>query len=287
MKILNKSIVTLTIMLGVFISCNAQVKNAKTEIVKIYGNCGMCEKNIETAAFVKKEAVADWDVDSKMATITYDSTNTTLDEVLKRIAYAGYDSDMFLAPDETYNNLHGCCQYERPKHALIHNADATDETVTVAPDTNVATEEVVAPNLMGDVYSNYFLLKDALTKDDWKTTSAKAKILVQSVSSVEVSKMNANQKEVWTKVVSNIKTISTRIFETNDLSIQRENFALLSEDIHQLLEVFKADGTIYYQHCPMYNDGKGAHWLSEESAIKNPYYGSAMLTCGSTKETLK
>jgi hypothetical protein len=37
----------------------------------------------------------------------------------------------------------------------------------------------------------------------------------------------------------------------------------------------------------MYNDGKGANWLSKESTIKNPYYGSQMLTCGKTVETIK
>jgi hypothetical protein len=28
------------------------------------------------------------------------------------------------------------------------------------------------------------------------------------------------------------------------------------------------------------------HWLSSEKAIKNPYYGSAMLTCGEVTETI-
>jgi len=44
---------------------------------------------------------------------------------------------------------------------------------------------------------------------------------------------------------------------------------------------------VYYQFCPMAIDNKGAYWLSEESDIKNPYFGDAMLTCGETKETLK
>jgi len=36
----------------------------------------------------------------------------------------------------------------------------------------------------------------------------------------------------------------------------------------------------------MYNNGKGANWLSKEEAVKNPYYGSQMLTCGSVQETI-
>ncbi|HCI58059.1 MAG TPA: mercury transporter, partial [Bacteroidetes bacterium] len=45
-----------TILLFSFSSCNAQIKNAKTETVKIYGNCEMCEKTIEAAGNVKKVA---------------------------------------------------------------------------------------------------------------------------------------------------------------------------------------------------------------------------------------
>src|SRR5688572_14522053 len=83
-----------------FASCAAQIKNVKTEEVKIYGNCGMCEQKIETAGSDKKTAVVDWNVDTKMAVIKYDSTKTTLDDILKRIAYVGYDSDVYRAPDE-------------------------------------------------------------------------------------------------------------------------------------------------------------------------------------------
>jgi hypothetical protein len=37
----------------------------------------------------------------------------------------------------------------------------------------------------------------------------------------------------------------------------------------------------------MANSGKGANWLSKENAIKNPYYGSSMLTCGKTVEIIE
>jgi hypothetical protein len=36
----------------------------------------------------------------------------------------------------------------------------------------------------------------------------------------------------------------------------------------------------------MYNDKKGAIWLSETKEIKNPYYGKKMLTCGNVKEEI-
>ena len=92
---------------------HAQIMNAKTDTVHIYGNCGMCETTIEKAALKKDVAQADWDRTTKMAVITYDAKKTNLDEVLKRIADAGYDNDAYRAPDAAYNKLHMCCQYER------------------------------------------------------------------------------------------------------------------------------------------------------------------------------
>lgn len=90
-----------------------QISNAVSDTVHIYGNCGMCESTIEKSAFVKGEAMADWDQETDMAVITFDSTKTTIDKVLKRIAEAGYDNALYTAPDKAYNKLPGCCQYER------------------------------------------------------------------------------------------------------------------------------------------------------------------------------
>ncbi|WPR72752.1 heavy-metal-associated domain-containing protein [Flavobacterium sp. NG2] len=118
MKSLRNMLMAMTVLLSVtFVS--AQIKNAKTETVKIYGNCGMCKKTIEKAATVKGVATVSWDVDTKMATLSYDSTKTNQDEILKRIANAGYDSDKFPATNAAYNQLPKCCQYDRAVKKVI------------------------------------------------------------------------------------------------------------------------------------------------------------------------
>lgn len=113
MKFLNKNLMMLGIASLMFTNCDAQVKNAKTETVIINGNCGMCKKTIEKAGNQSKIANVEWNKDTKIATLTFDSTQTNLDEILLRIANAGYDSETFTAPDDVYNNLHHCCQYQR------------------------------------------------------------------------------------------------------------------------------------------------------------------------------
>lgn len=111
MKSLKKIMIAVVVLLS--ISVNAQIKNKKTETVKISGNCEMCKKKIETAGSIKKVAAVEWDVNSKIAKLTYDSSKTNPDEILSRIAKAGYDSDKFLATEEQYKKLHTCCQYDR------------------------------------------------------------------------------------------------------------------------------------------------------------------------------
>ncbi len=94
-------------------SAQAQTSKMTTTTVHVYGNCGMCEKTIEGAAYKKGEAEADWNKTTKEAVITYDASKTTLDDVLKRIADSGYDNEKYRAPDKVYNKLHSCCKYER------------------------------------------------------------------------------------------------------------------------------------------------------------------------------
>lgn len=72
MKSISKVLIAITILLS-YTTCIAQIKNATNETVKIYGNCGMCEKTIEKAGNVKKVASVDWNQDTQMATISYDA----------------------------------------------------------------------------------------------------------------------------------------------------------------------------------------------------------------------
>jgi copper chaperone CopZ len=284
MNIISK-ISAATLLLFSFSSCNAQIKNAKTESVKIYGNCEMCEKTIETAGNIKKVASVDWNKDSKMATITYDSTKTNQDEILKLIALVGYDSDKFLAPDDVYNKLAGCCQYERINKKAIFQTELSKEHSMHNQETEVEKKQEV--NQLKTIFENYFTFKDASVKSDGKLASTLAKDLLVNINAIKMDKLSQDEHIVWMKVLSSLKSNTEKMLETASVEKQRIAFMDLSAYFYDLLKVSKQENAIYYQNCPMYNDGKGANWLSKESTIKNPYYGSQMLTCGKTVETSK
>lgn len=80
----------------------------------VYGNCGMCEKTIEGALDQKGIYKADWNKETKIISVHYDSTMFSLEQIHSVIADAGYDTELKRAPDEAYDALHECCQYKRP-----------------------------------------------------------------------------------------------------------------------------------------------------------------------------
>ena len=86
---------------------------AKTETLKVAGECGMCKKKIEKAAKDAGATFALWNKDSKILTVKYNSTSTNTAKIEKKIAGVGYDTPDFKATDEAYNKLDDCCQYQR------------------------------------------------------------------------------------------------------------------------------------------------------------------------------
>ena len=89
---------------------------SKTETFKVYGNCSMCKETIE-GALKKKDGVLSkkWDVEKKEITVTYDPSKITVQKIGQLVAASGYDNQYATAPNDVYNNLHSCCQYDRPK----------------------------------------------------------------------------------------------------------------------------------------------------------------------------
>lgn len=268
--------------------CNAQTKNKKTETVKIYGNCGMCESTIEKAGNLKNQSNVDWDKETKMAAISYDSLKTSKEEILKRIALSGYDSDAFLAPDDTYSSLPSCCQYERAKK-ITAKMDESNMDMKAKDHSMHSNKmmEMQESNPLSAVFDNYFAIKDALVKTDGNTASAKAKDLLLAINAVKMETLKMEVHMVWMKVLKNLKKDTEYIADTKEVSQQRAHFNTLTKYLYDLMKVSKQETPTYYQFCPMANEGKGANWLSKEETIKNPYYGSQMLSCGKTVETIK
>lgn len=299
MKLIQNLIVL--IMMFSLTSIAAQMKNVRTSTVIVYGNCGMCKATIEKAGNLKNVANVEWNKDTKMATLTYDAKATNQDEILKRIALSGYDSDHYLSPDETYASLPACCQYERVNKASKMNMDESKEIVSDKPNmaamdhhgelnklpmkTPIVDQQEV--NLLTAVFTSYFELKDALVLTDSKLAASKASNLLIAVNAIKMEELPMEVHMVWMKVMKDINQDVLAISNSKEVEKQRSHFINLSKNIYDLIKVAKYEEPVYYQFCPMANNGEGANWLSKENVVKNPYYGSQMLSCGKVVETIK
>lgn len=138
-----------------------------------------------------------------------------------------------------------------------------------------------------EIIANYLKIKNALTKDDAKAAANAGKSLYKTFNAINVGSLTASQKKEYTDIADDAKEHAEHIGDNaGKIDHQREHFAILSKDINDLIKLLGSSQKLYQDFCPMYNDGKGAIWISETKEIKNPFYGSQMLTCGSVKKTL-
>lgn len=88
-------------------------KNAKFSI-QVNGNCDLCKKRIEKAAFeIKGVKSAVWDIESHQLNLIINEEKTTLLAVEQSIAKVGHDTQDVKSTESDYENLHHCCKYER------------------------------------------------------------------------------------------------------------------------------------------------------------------------------
>jgi len=154
-----------------------------------------------------------------------------------------------------------------------------------------AQESGTATNLesgefsLAPIMTDYLVLKNALVADDSKAAASAGNKLFATLKSINVNSVAAQKSQEVIEIVENARENAEHISDNiKDIGHQREHFMSLSKDMNDLIDMFGAPQKLYMNHCPMYKDGKGAIWISEVEEIKNPYYGSKMLTCGSSEK---
>jgi len=160
------------------------------------------------------------------------------------------------------------------------NADTSPTAAIPAP--------VSGGSSVKDIMEHYLHIKNALTKDDGKDAANGGKELADAFAKFDESSLTSGQKKTYADIVSDAKEHAEHISMNADkVAHQREHFETLSKDIYDLIKTFPAQQILYKDFCPMYNNGKGATWISETKDIKNPYLGTKMPTCGQVKEEIK
>ena len=130
---------------------------------------------------------------------------------------------------------------------------------------------------LSQLLTSYYNIKDALATGSANSAATGAEQFVKTANGIDykvISEGNINA------LVKN----ATAISEGKDLKEQRMHFANLSTNMYAVAKAVKlTQQAVYYVYCLM----KKVYWLSSDKAIKNPYFGNAMLTCGKVTETLQ
>ncbi len=134
--------------------------------------------------------------------------------------------------------------------------------------------------------NDYLDLKNALINDKSSEAAKAAQKILDALAHFDPS--GYPEKQIDLKhILGDLKVYSEEIaMSSGKIQHQREQFGMLSKNMLALIKITGSDKTLYNDYCPMFNNGKGAVWLSEMKEIKNPYYGSKMLNCGKIQEKL-
>lgn len=155
--------------------------------------------------------------------------------------------------------------------------------ILIIASTQAKAQELTGGNAINNVVTAYLSVKNALVSDNNTVTQSKAKDLLAAITAVPMGKLTPDQHKLWMTYMEKLQFDSRHISESAALDHQREHFSNLSKNLYEVVKGLKLNSTVIYeQYCPM----KKATWLSETAAIRNPYYGKQMLTCGKTTETL-
>ena len=92
----------------------------------------------------------------------------------------------------------------------------------------------------------------------------------------------------WNGLAPRLAEVAQAVVVADGIAARRLAFEPLSDGLWTVLERFGigAARPVRRFHCPMAFDGAGADWLQDGTVTANPYYGAAMLRCGSQTDAL-
>ena len=133
------------------------------------------------------------------------------------------------------------------------------------------------------VLQDYFKLKDALVETNNDKAKQLGATLASTLGSFDASSYSDSEQQELKDIMEDATEHAEHISES-DIAHQREHFKIISKDVTDMVAITGTENTLYQLFCPMY-DG-GSNWLSMSKDVKNPYYGSKMLTCGEMQKEI-
>lgn len=163
-------------------------------------------------------------------------------------------------------------------------------------ETTAAKSEKIKPKMINAsfkeqltvVYHEYIDMKDAFVASDAAKVSKEANQMKEVLDRVDMGLLEGAAHIKWMELLKVLNETTNSIINSKDIEIQRKAFSDFNLAFYKVVKSFGLkDIKTYYQYCPMANRDKGAYWFSNDEAIRNPYFGDAMLKCGENRETFQ
>ena len=146
----------------------------------------------------------------------------------------------------------------------------------------------LAKEALQPLYTDYLKWKDALTNDDFAEAQKMASNMKSKLDKINMSLFKGDAHNAWMDFQGRLSNSLEHVQHFSNIEQLRKSFQTVSAAMIEMANMFKPlNKTIYVLHCPMADNNKGADWLSSEKEIRNPYFGSSMLTCGEVTKEIK
>jgi Cu(I)/Ag(I) efflux system membrane fusion protein len=163
---------------------------------------------------------------------------------------------------------------------------ATEEKAAAASAPQFTVDAAFQKQLSG-VFSAYVALKEAFVATDAAKVKSQAAATATSLAATDMKLLTGAAHNDWMTYSGAMDAALKEMQATDDIEAQRTAFKNLSDNLYKSIKAFGLGGvTAYYEYCPMAFNDTGAYWLSDNSVVRNPYFGDKMLSCGSVEETL-
>ena len=134
---------------------------------------------------------------------------------------------------------------------------------------------------------SYLELKDFLVQSNYKDAVKLSGSLLNNINKIKSIPSGMDAEDWWNFQKNSLKQSLKMLQSAKDLETNRKEFETLSDLLIETFIVFGNADKLYVQYCPMAFNDKGAHWISREEEILNPYFGDKMLRCGEVKQIIE
>lgn len=141
---------------------------------------------------------------------------------------------------------------------------------------------------INSLLEEYESLKNALVEDKPDVARTASQDILNELKNFDKGALSAEQLTAYKPYAAQLKADGLHLIVMQTVDHQRNHLESVTEAMYGMIKTFGGnENELFYQYCPMAYDNQGAYWLSANEEIMNPYFGDAMLSCGSVEETIE